>query len=112
MPSEMCNADRTVVFSEMPHNYAINFKGEKQVAMKITGFKKLCVTATLCIITNGSKLPPYVILNGKTKPKENICKNVIVQAQKNAWTTLELMEDCLDVYGNVSLEHYQSHGVC
>jgi hypothetical protein len=36
----------------------------------------------LCTTTNGNELPPYVILNRKTVPKENVCKDVIVQAQK------------------------------
>jgi hypothetical protein len=34
------------------------------------------------------------MLNRKTVPKENFCKDV-VQAQKNSWMTLELMEDWL-----------------
>jgi hypothetical protein len=42
-----------------------------------------------------SKLPPYIILNRKTVPKENFCKDLIVQAQKNAWMMSELMEDWL-----------------
>jgi hypothetical protein len=45
-------------------------------------------------------------------PKEIFCKDVIIQAQKNAWMTSELMKDCLDVYVNVSLVCHQSHGVC
>jgi hypothetical protein len=69
----------------MPHNYyAINFKVEKQVAMKTTGYEKFHVTVMLCITTNDTKLPPYIILNRKTVPKENFCKDAIVRAQKNA----------------------------
>jgi hypothetical protein len=79
----------------VPHNYTINFKGEQQVAMKTTGYRKLRVTVMLCITTNGNKLPPYVILNRRTMPKENFCKDIIVQVQKNAWMTSELMEDWL-----------------
>jgi hypothetical protein len=78
----MGNADETAVFSDMPHNYAINFKEEKQVTMKTTGFEKSRVTVKLCTTANGSKLPPYVILNRMTIPKENFCKDVIVQAPK------------------------------
>jgi hypothetical protein len=36
----------------------------------------------LHITANGNKLPPYVILNRKTVPKENFCKDVIGRAQK------------------------------
>jgi hypothetical protein len=67
------------------------------VAMKPTGYEKLCVTTSimLCITADGNNLPQYVILNRKTVPKENFCKNVIIQTQKNVWMTLELMEDWL-----------------
>jgi hypothetical protein len=44
-------------FFNMPCNYTINFKGEKQVAMKTTGYEKLCATVMLCITASGNKLP-------------------------------------------------------
>jgi hypothetical protein len=47
------------------------------VAMKTTGYEKLRVTVMLCITANGNKLPPYVILNRKTVPEENLCKDII-----------------------------------
>jgi hypothetical protein len=37
----------------------------------------------------------YTILNRKTVPKENFCKDVIVHTSKNVGITLELMEDWL-----------------
>jgi hypothetical protein len=79
----------------MPKNYTVNFKVEKQEVMKTTGYKMLHATVMLCITTNGNKLPPYIILNTNTIPKENFCKDVIVQAQNNAWVTLWLTEDWL-----------------
>jgi hypothetical protein len=54
---------------------------EKQVPMKTTGYKTLHITIMLCITANGNKLAPYIILNRKTVPKENFCKDVIVKAQ-------------------------------
>jgi hypothetical protein len=77
----------------MPRNYTVNLKGEKQVAVKTTGYEKLCVPVMLCITVNGSKLPPYVILNRKTVPKENSCKDVIVRDDgvngRLAWMCME-----------------------
>jgi hypothetical protein len=35
------------------------------------------------------------MLNRKIMTKENFCKDVTVQAQKNAWMTSDLMEDWL-----------------
>jgi hypothetical protein len=62
----------------MPRYYTINFKGEEQMAMKTTSCGKLYVIVMLCITANGNELPPYIILNRKTVPKENFCKDVIV----------------------------------
>jgi hypothetical protein len=43
---------------------------------------------------DGHKLPPYIILNRKMIPKNEIFpKHVIVRAQKNGWMTVDLMED-------------------
>jgi hypothetical protein len=57
-------------FFDMPCNYTIDFKSEKQVAMKTTGNEKLHVTVMVCLTTNDNTLPPYIILNRKTVPKE------------------------------------------
>jgi hypothetical protein len=77
------NAYKTAVLLYMPCNYTINFKGEKQVAIKTTGYKKLRVPAMLCITTKFNKLPPHIILNKKAVPEENFCKDVILWPQKN-----------------------------
>jgi hypothetical protein len=74
----------------MPHNYTVNFKGEKQVAVNTTGYEKLFVIVLLCIPTIGNQLPPYVMLNIKTVPKGNICKDVIVQVQKKWMNDIEV----------------------
>jgi hypothetical protein len=49
----------------MPHNYTVNFKGEKQVAMKTTSYEKLHVSYAV-YNRKWQKLPPYVILKRKT----------------------------------------------
>jgi hypothetical protein len=58
----------------MTLNYTTNFKGEKQVETQTIGYENLRITVMLCITGNGNKLPPYVILNRKTVPKENFAK--------------------------------------
>jgi hypothetical protein len=58
----------------MPHNNSIDFKEEKQVAIKTTGYKKLHVTVMLYITANENKLPPYVTLNRMTVPKRKLLK--------------------------------------
>jgi hypothetical protein len=65
------------------------------MSVESTSYEKLRVILILCRTGKGKKLPPYVILNRKTIPKENFCKDIIVRASKNAWMTSELMEDWL-----------------
>jgi hypothetical protein len=77
--SQISKAEETAVFFDMPHNYIANFKREKQMAMKTTGYKELRLIVMLRITATGNKLPPYVILNRKTEPKQNFCKDRIVQ---------------------------------
>jgi hypothetical protein len=62
------NSDEAAFFN-VPHNYAVNFKGEKQVTVKTRGYIKLCATVMLYITTNGNTLPPYVMLNRNGVPK-------------------------------------------
>lgn len=67
------NAGKTVVFLfYMSHNYTINFKGEKQVAMQTTDYEKLHVTVMLCITAHGNTLPPHTILNKKLCQKKSL----------------------------------------
>jgi uncharacterized Zn finger protein len=73
----------------MPCVYSINFKEEK-VAMKITGYKTLCVTIMLCITTNGNELPQYVILSRETVQKEFFFAKIISPGM-----TSKLMQDWL-----------------
>jgi ppGpp synthetase/RelA/SpoT-type nucleotidyltranferase len=47
---------------DMSRNYTINYKREKHVAMKTTGYRKLHVTVMLCITSEGNKLPPNNII--------------------------------------------------
>jgi hypothetical protein len=94
--NQIGNANETAIFFNIPRNYTVNFKWEEQVAMKTTGYEKLCVIVMLCITADGNKLPPCVILNRKTVPKGNYCKDVIVQDKNNAWMTSKLMEEWLE----------------
>jgi hypothetical protein len=91
----------------------MNFKGEKPVAVKTTGYEKLRVTVMQYITTNGNKLPSYVILNIKTVPKENFYKAVMDQAPKKCMGDIEVNGGTgFNVYGNVGLVRNQSHRVC
>ncbi len=64
--------------------------------MLTCGYEKQQITVMLGILADGTKLPPYLILNRKTVPKkETFPKDVVVRASPKAWMTGELMLDWL-----------------
>ena len=42
------------------------------MAIKTSGYEKMVVSVMLVVLADGTKLPPYVILNYKTAPKEQL----------------------------------------
>jgi hypothetical protein len=67
--------------------------GVKSVAIKTSGYEKVCVTVMLAVLADGSKLPPCVFLNRKTMPKEQLSLGIIVRCQPKDWMTSEIMKD-------------------
>jgi hypothetical protein len=65
------------------------------MAAKATGCEKLYVTVMLCVTADSNKLPPYIILNRKTVPKENFCKDVIVRLKKMSSKLMEVWLGCV-----------------
>jgi hypothetical protein len=96
--SQIGNAGETPVYSDMSSNYTVD-TGVKSVLIKTSGNEKL-VTVMLTVLADGTKLPPYVVLNRKTMPKEQLPNSRIVRCQSNGWMTNELMTDWLQVVRN------------
>jgi hypothetical protein len=42
----------------------------KSVVFKAMSCDKMCIPGMLVILADGMKLPPYIILNSKTMPKD------------------------------------------
>jgi len=55
---QTANADETAIYRDMPPNYTLEKKGEKEVLLKTTGCEKLHLTVMLAATTDGRKLPP------------------------------------------------------
>jgi hypothetical protein len=70
--SQIEDDDKTPVYIGMLSIYTADDNGEKSVAVKTSGYKKMGVTVMLVVLADGTKLPPYVILNYKTMPKEQL----------------------------------------
>jgi hypothetical protein len=55
--------------------------GGKSVAMKTSDDEKIPVTIMLMALAGSRKLPPYMILNLTTVPKEHLPAGIIVRCQ-------------------------------
>lgn len=81
------------VYFGMSFSYTVNDVGAKSVVIKTLGYENKHVTVTLAVLTDGSKVPPYVILNHKTMPKAQLPREIIVRCQM--LMTNEHMKDSL-----------------
>jgi len=65
----------------MLSSYIVDDTGGKSVAIKTSGYEKMGVSVMLVVLADGTKLPPYVILNCKTMPKEQLPRGLTVICQ-------------------------------
>jgi hypothetical protein len=86
------NADQTPVYFEMPLDTTVNKRGEKNITIISGGNEKQRCTMMLCVMVDGRKLPPYIVLKRKTLPKINMT-GIIVQAQESGWMDQLLLAD-------------------
>jgi hypothetical protein len=76
--SQTGNADEMPAYFDILSKYTVHDNGAKSVVIKTLGYEKMLVTVT-AVLAEGSKLPPYVFLNHKTMPKEQLCIGIIVR---------------------------------
>ena len=93
--SQIGNADQTPVYFEMPLDSTVSVKGSKSVTIRTGGNEKQRCTVMLCILADGTKLPPYIVFKRKTLPKGNLPAGVIVRTQDSGWMDSRLVEDWL-----------------
>lgn len=93
--NQIGNMDETAIYYENLYETTISKIGEKSVTVRNFGKEKLRISAVLCVLADGSKLPPLLIFRGKTNgPKEEELKKnkfvlkgeIFVKCQPNAWT--------------------------
>jgi hypothetical protein len=54
----------------------------------------------LAALADHSKLPPYMILNHNTMPKEQLPRGIIFRCQPESWMMNEITKDRLSVVWN------------
>jgi transposase-like protein len=91
--NQIGNFDEVSIQCDMPLDYTVDTKGATEVRIKTTGHEKKRFTVNLCVLKDGTKLPPFVILDRKTLPK--ICipeSKLIVAANGSGWMNHETLE--------------------
>jgi hypothetical protein len=68
--------------------------------LKTMSYENMCITVMLAVLADHSKLPPYLILNHNTMPKEQLPRGIIFRCQPECWMTNELTKDRLSVVWN------------
>ena len=94
----------------MPLDYTVDTKGATEVRIKTTGHEKKRFTVNLCVLKDGTKLPPFVILDRKTLLK--ICipeSKLIVAANGSGWMNHETLEIWLKKYERIEIHCRQRH---
>jgi hypothetical protein len=94
------NMDETPIFFDMVGNMTVDLKASKTVHVRTTGNEKNRFTCVLGILSNGVKLPPFVVFKGKRLPK-NLPNGIFVYMNEKGWMNEELTKIWIDrVWGN------------
>ena len=87
--------DETAIYYENLYDTTVSKIGEKSITVRNFGKEKLRISAVLCVLADGSKLPPLFIFRGinNGRKEEELKKNkyvlkgdILVKCQPNEWT--------------------------
>jgi transposase-like protein len=91
--NQIGNFDEVSVQCDMPLGYTVETKGANEVRIKTTGHEKKRFTVNLCVLKDGTKLPPFVILATKKLPKTCIPESkLVIAANGSGWMNHETLE--------------------
>ena len=88
--------------------FIIPLIGEKNITVSNYGKEKLRISAVLCVLADGSKLPPLFIFRGinNGRKEEELKKNkyvlkgdILVKCQPNEWTDHYIFFIGLTIFG-------------
>ena len=63
--NQIGNMDETAIYYENLYDTTVSKIGEKSITVRNFGKEKLRISAVLCVLADGSKLPPLLIFRGK-----------------------------------------------
>ena len=94
-PGSIIAMNKTSVWSDMVGNTTINSTGAKEVVLKSTGNKKVCVSVCLTAKADGTKMNPFIAFKGAKGELAvlNDCFKgwCVVTSSSNGWMNEELV---------------------
>ena len=91
----IANMDETPIWFDMPSRSTITVTGERHVKVRSSNSQRKRITAVLCCFSDGTKLPPVVIVKDAVA-EIDVPEGVLVWRQENAYMTASLMRDWID----------------
>ena len=92
------NIDEVPVTLDLSQNRTYHPKGARMIEVKRIKETKLMCTVLLGVLSNGQRLPPYVVFrsNKKVEVPENLKPFIIIRNNSKGWMDSELFEDYID----------------
>jgi len=102
----IANMDEVSIYFDMGRNSTYHYKGDKSIKLiRNNGYRKR-LTVCLAILSNGKKLPPFIIFKAKSVPTNPHSKCLLVRANANGWITEGMMKDWIqNVWENIKYEN-------
>lgn len=75
--SQIGNADEMPLYFDVLSYYAVDDFRAQSVMIETMGDEWMWVTIMLVVLADVNKLPPYMILNRKTVPKDRLSRGII-----------------------------------
>jgi len=89
---QLGNMDEVPLTFDVPSNKSLDVKGAKTIMIKTSGYEKRPYTVVLACCAGGTKLPPLLIFERKTLPKDVIPHGIYVHVHPKGWMDGEGMK--------------------
>ena len=100
----LANMDETPLYFDMRRNSTYTFRGDRSVPIIRTNGHRKRITVCLAILSDGRKLPPFVIFKRKSCPSNPYGRRMLLSANANGWITEALMLRWMScIWGNMKL---------
>jgi len=86
---QLGNMDEVHLTFDVPSNKTVDVKGAKTIMIKTSGNEKTRYSVVIVCCADGTKLPPLLIFETKTLPKDVIPHGIYVHVHSKGWMEKE-----------------------